>query len=99
MAKSQNWRKTREYRRWRVLVIRRDKVCDVCGSRKRRHAHHLNSGAYHQKERFLVGNGITLCSECHSRYHNDFNRSYRVKTTLYNYKNFKSLVKYLKGVL
>jgi 5-methylcytosine-specific restriction endonuclease McrA len=99
MAKSQNWRKTREYRRWRVLVIRRDKVCDVCGSRQRRHAHHLNSGAYHPKERFDVDNGVTLCSKCHSNYHNNFNRSYRVKTTLYNYNNFKSLVKYLRGVL
>jgi hypothetical protein len=79
MAKSQNWRKTREYRRWRVLVIRRDKVCDVCGSRKRRHAHHLNSGAYHPKERFKVDNGVTLCSKCHSKYHNDFKVKNRCK--------------------
>jgi 5-methylcytosine-specific restriction endonuclease McrA len=93
------WRKTREYRYWRVAVIRRDKACIVCGSRKRRQAHHIKNGSHHASERFNIANGATLCYKCHMNYHTNFNRSYRVKTTLYNFKNFQSLVKYLKGVL
>jgi len=93
------WRKTRDYRVWRVAVIRKGKICDICGSRKHRHAHHLESGAYNVKLRFVVKNGVVLCKYCHMNYHNNFNRSYRIKTTRYNYNNFKSLVKYLKTVL
>jgi replicative DNA helicase Mcm len=93
------WRHSREYRVWRVKVIRRDGQCVICGSRKHRHAHHLDSAAYHMDKRFKVDNGVTLCRGCHTKYHTDFNRSYRVKTTLYNFKNFQSLVKYLRGVL
>lgn len=94
-----SWRSTREYRLWRALVIRRDGKCIICGSMKRRQAHHINNGAHHPEERYDVDNGVTLCSECHSQYHNNFNRSYRVKTTRHNWDNFLELIKYLKGVL
>jgi len=90
------WRNSREYRLWRVEVIRRDKVCQVCGSRRHRHAHHLESAAYNKELRYVVDNGVCLCSECHTQYHTNFNRSYRVKTTKYNFLNFIALVKYLK---
>ena len=90
-----NWRSTREYRVWRVLVIRRDKVCQVCGTRDNRHAHHINSASYFPEERFDVENGVCLCSKCHIMYHTDFNRSYRVKTDRYNFSNFMEVVKYL----
>jgi len=98
MSKTQDWRKTRDYRIWRVIVIRRDKVCQICGSNKKRHAHHIESGAYNKELRFEPINGVCLCSRCHSQYHNNFNRSYRVKTTKYNLENFKSLMAYARSI-
>ena len=92
---SVDWRRTRKYRIWRVQVIRRDKVCAVCGSVKRRQAHHKNSGAYFADERFNVENGITLCSSCHTKYHCDYHRSFREKCTSYDFDNFMSLSVYL----
>ena len=93
-----DWRKTKEYRVWRALVIRRDKRCVVCNSIERRHAHHINMGAYFPEERFNVDNGVCLCAKCHIMYHTDFNRSYKVKTTKYNFDNFMEVVEYLKNI-
>lgn len=92
-----NWRKSREYRIWRVLVIRRDKACAICGSNQHRHAHHIESAAYNIDLRFDPDNGVCLCSKCHTQYHTNFNRSYRIKTTRYNFENFKSLMSYAKN--
>ena len=90
-----NWRGTREYRVWRVTVIRRDKVCVVCGEKKGRQAHHKNSGQYFPKERFVPSNGVTLCSGCHTKYHCDYHRSFREKCTEYDFQNFTKLYIYL----
>jgi len=95
---SQDWRRTREYRIWRVGVIRRDKVCYVCGSNKKRQAHHIDCGSYFPEKRFLLDNGVCLCSACHTAYHTDFNRSFRVKTDRYNFNNFLEIVNYLKNL-
>ena len=94
-----NWRQSREYRLWRVLVIRRDKVCQVCGSRQNRHAHHIESASYNKELRFVVDNGVCLCKNCHTQYHTNFNRSYRVKTTRYNFENFISLMRYALNII
>ena len=91
-----NWRKTREYRIWRVNVIRRDKKCKICGSIKKRHAHHIESGQYNPDLRFENNNGITMCYECHMNFHCNFKRSYRQKCSNYDLKNFKVLVNYIK---
>jgi len=92
------WRASKKYRQWRVTVIRRDKVCQICGSRNKRHAHHIESASYNKDLRFEVSNGICLCSKCHTQYHTNFNRSYRIKTTRYNLENFKSLMKYALSI-
>lgn len=91
-----NWRSTRDYRLWRVAIIRRDKVCQICESRQSRHAHHIESGAYNPELRYVTDNGVCLCSGCHIQYHTNFNRSYRIKTTRYNFENFVSLMNYTK---
>ena len=89
-----NWRKTREYRTWRARVIRRDKRCVVCGSIKRRNAHHMNHASFFPEQRFDEKNGVTLCGSCHVKFHNDYKRSTRVKCTKYDFRNFLSLAKY-----
>lgn len=91
-----DWRRTREYRIWRISVIRRDKRCVVCDSIQKRNAHHKNSGSYFPDERFDVDNGVTLCSSCHIKFHTDYKRSFREKCTQYDFNNFMSLVSYFK---
>jgi 5-methylcytosine-specific restriction endonuclease McrA len=93
-----NWRSTREYRKWRISCIRRDKVCVICGSRKKRQVHHIASGQYHPEERYTVENGVTLCYPCHKSLHVLFKHSYRVKTTKKDWIRFQKLVKYIRSI-
>ena len=90
-----DWRRSREYRIWRVAVVRRDGVCQVCGTRKNRHAHHKNHATYFPEQRFDVDNGTVFCGRCHSKFHNDYKRSTQTKCTDYDHYNFMSLVSYL----
>ncbi len=86
-----NWRASREYRIWRVAVIRRDVRCMICGSMSGRQAHHKNSASYFIDERFDVDNGVCLCAGCHIDFHTNFKRSFREKCTAYEYDNFAVL--------
>ncbi len=79
--RKRGWRDGREYRVWRVTVVRRDKVCVVCSRRKRREAHHIQNGAHHPAIRFDPENGVTLCKRCHWFLHNRIKSSYKRKTT------------------
>lgn len=58
---------TYEYRMWRRQVFERDDyTCQVCGKTNCYvTAHHVKSFALHEKLRFDMTNGITLCEECH----------------------------------
>jgi 5-methylcytosine-specific restriction endonuclease McrA len=91
-------KRTYEHRRWRARVIRRDGACVVCGTRKSRQAHHMNSYSYFPEERYDVDNGITLCKTCHTKFHCDYKRSFRQKCTKYEFRNFMALVGYIKGI-
>lgn len=96
MAFNQDWRRTREYRKWRVHVIRRDKVCVACGSHKRRQAHHLEDGSHNPDLRFLVDNGVTLCYECHMAFHTMYKKSYRMKCTKDDFDNYMDLYRFVE---
>jgi len=63
-------RKTKEYRHWRDAVLKRDgHKCRKCGATERRlDAHHIFSFTEYPERRFDVGNGITLCVKCHTKY-------------------------------
>ena len=87
-----DWRHSKKYRKWRIKVIRRDKVCVVCGSKNKREAHHKNHAMYFKEERFNVDNGVTLCKHCHSVFHTSFKRSYRTKCTEYDFSQFIELL-------
>jgi len=59
-------------REWRTKVLTRDNfICAACPSRKRMVAHHLDGWANHPDKRFDLGNGITLCHDCHWRFHRE----------------------------
>jgi len=91
-----SWRNSKEYRIWRAEVIRRDVRCVVCDTLQNRHAHHINHATYFPEQRFDVENGVCLCADCHSHFHNDFRGTTRMKCTRYDYDNYISLTNYFK---
>jgi 5-methylcytosine-specific restriction endonuclease McrA len=59
---------------WRRRVYSRDRYqCRMCGLRPKRgyqlRAHHILSWAEFPELRFSISNGVTLCRDCHSFYH------------------------------
>ena len=78
----------RGYRQWRAKVIRRDGGCVICGSKKRRAAHHMNCWSYFPESRYDMENGVTLCGFHHMLFHTSYKNSYREKCTIKEYKNF-----------
>lgn len=64
--------------RWATAVKRRDNfTCQVCGSKEKIIAHHINSYKSDKENRYNVENGITLCRECHTDFHCNFMGDYR----------------------
>lgn len=92
------WRRSRNYRIWRWKVIRRDKQCVLCGNKKTRQAHHIQNGSHHPELRYDVDNGVTLCRQCHSQFHNNYKKSYRQKTTKDDWENFLALFRYITNI-
>jgi hypothetical protein len=93
-----SWRNSREYRIWRIKVIRRDKRCIICNSIKHREAHHLYCASYYPEYRFDIDKAVTLCRHCHSLYHNKFVGSYRKKCNKESFDRFMKIVNYLKDL-
>ena len=96
MPADQNWRKTREYRKWRVSVIRRDARCVCCTSIKRRQAHHLEDGSHNPDLRFNTDNGVTLCYKCHTALHTMYKKSYRQKCTQDDFINYLDMYRFVE---
>jgi len=91
-------RNDRRHRIWAVQVIRRDKCCVICGSRKNRQAHHLHDYSSHPWVRYEPDNGVCLCGVrgCHTKFHCDYKKSFKQKCTMDDFLNFKSLMEYAK---
>lgn len=66
-------RRSDENKRWRNAVLQRDNhACQKCTSsisETKLNAHHIMSYLDNEHLRFDVNNGITLCVECHKRFH------------------------------
>lgn len=60
-----------ELRKWRTSVYDRDQhTCRICGTiGGKLNAHHIFSWDKHEKHRFDVENGVTLCESCHKNFH------------------------------
>lgn len=78
-----------EIRKWRDKIYFRDNyICQVCGKRgKKLNAHHLDSWDFYKEERFDINNGITLCEECHRKFHKNYG---------YGHNTRKQFIVYLK---
>ena len=58
-----------EYKAWRTAVFERDDyTCQECHVRGGHlHAHHIKPFSTHERLRFDVKNGLTLCRKCHKK--------------------------------
>lgn len=74
---------TKEYKIWRKEVFKRDNnTCQICGSTKNIVVHHLLSFSKNIKHRFNLNNGVTLCANCHNKFHEIYT------STNFNINNF-----------
>lgn len=57
---------------WRKKIFKRDKyTCQKCYKKgSYLNAHHLNGYHWDKLHRYDIDNGITLCYDCHTRFHN-----------------------------
>lgn len=56
---------------WSSLVKLRDGKCTQCSSVHELHAHHIKQYKSHPELRYDVSNGITLCGNCHRKFHSE----------------------------
>ena len=71
----------KEYYDWRTSVFERDGyTCQRCGAHNQKgthvelHAHHLKNWADNPDSRYIIENGVTLCSSCHYAFHSMFGK-------------------------
>lgn len=63
-------RKYNEYYNWRKTVFERDNFkCIICGKGGNISAHHLDGYNWCKCKRTDVDNGVTLCENCHKKFH------------------------------
>lgn len=65
--KTRGIRHSSEYQRWRKSIIRRDKVCVLCGNDKNLHADHIKPFIFNPDLIYDINNGRTLCIHCHKK--------------------------------
>jgi len=56
---------------WSTLVKLRDGKCTQCSSVYDLHAHHIKAFKDNEELRYDVNNGVTLCSQCHRKWHKE----------------------------
>ena len=72
--------------RWSDEVIKRDKKCLKCGSKKHLEAHHIKPKHKYPKLAYNVSNGATLCRDCHRLGKGAYHKIYGYKRA--NKRNF-----------
>ena len=73
LAKEENIKKrtNNELDKWARAVKKRDQnKCVICGSIRDLEAHHIIPVSHNESYKYIVPNGITLCSKCHWYVHN-----------------------------
>ena len=65
-------RESKEYNRFRESVLKRDKVCQCCGSNEDLEVHHLFPFKSYNSLGADTKNGVALCKECHTQYHSQY---------------------------
>lgn len=65
--KEQGWYHTSVHRRWRKLILQRDKICQHCKRKPATEAHHIKSLEDYPELALDLDNGQGLCWECHEK--------------------------------
>ena len=70
-SERERFMQTTEYKNWRTEVFKRDNyTCQCCGQEGYKlNAHHIKSYSENPELRTDVDNGITLCQNCHKKFH------------------------------
>lgn len=76
---------------FRNKVYKRDKyTCQVCNQvGGKLNAHHLDGWNWAKDKRFKTSNGVTLCEDCHSKFHNIYGKGNNTKE---QFKEFKERI-------
>jgi len=78
--------------RWSNKIKKRDnRKCVICGSNKLLNAHHLNGWHWDIEDRFSIDNGVTLCEECHHKFHDIYGWGGNTKEQFKEYEKPKQL--------
>ena len=67
---------------WANNVIDRDCKCVICNSKKNLEAHHVFKVNPEDKIYYDINNGVTLCKECHDKYHESYGLNCNIKNLL-----------------
>ena len=85
-----------EFRLWREAVFARDNwTCQKCGARSGNgkevylHPHHLQNFAAYPELRFAIDNGITLCRDCHKKFHKKYGFTKNTKEQIWEFLGLK----------
>lgn len=82
-------RKTKKDTKWRKSVYTKDNyTCQVCGAKNcKLNAHHLDGWAENPELRYDVTNGVTLCINCHNKFHSIYGKKSIIR------KQFQDFIK------
>lgn len=67
---------------WAEQVIKRDRNCILCGSKQNLEAHHIFKVNEFDEAYLDLNNGITLCKNCHNKYHDKYGHDCNIKNLL-----------------
>lgn len=70
-------RSSKIYNKFKLHVLKRDEVCQCCGSTENLHVHHLSSYKHDKQRRADTCNGIVLCEDCHNQFHSLYGKGHK----------------------
>lgn len=88
-------RQSVEYRLWRESVFARDNwTCQKCGDNRggNLNAHHIKNFAQFIELRTSIENGITLCEDCHIKFHKKYGHKNNTKEQLEKFLRIKLII-------
>lgn len=87
-------RSTSEYIEWRTGVYRKDDyTCQSCFSKSgngksvKLNAHHIKNWKDNPSDRYDISNGVTMCEECHLKFHSIYGKNNNNKSQIVEFFN------------